>query len=656
MAQQPLKAVILTALRVEYKAVRAFLDNFQEDTHPISGTVYERGEFIANGKAWEVGIVEIGPGNVDAGIETNRAIEYFNPQVVLFVGIAGGIKDAGIGDVVAATKIYGYESGKAEAKEFKTRVGVAESSYALVQRARAESRKPDWLNRLSDKPDPEPEVWVQPIAAGEKVVASMKSSTYKLLEGNFSDAVAVEMEGYGFSRAVYASTNAASMVIRGISDLIDGKNDSAKYGPEIERHKKASAHASAFAFQILSKFDPNQGITGAGPAPPKVEARFWGELFACFQTTDLAFLKLALEDVLVAENRDYPLGEIETLAALKVALEKLDNQDLAVHWVKHLIQKATQMPDEAVNFTVTPALQAWNDAHKFPETEPEVELEVNPSLGYLLVTLEPVVPSGQVDEGGDADNVRLMAELHVPGKAPRTDFLPRDTQCSIDSVCDFLSEVVPLAGEVRAVEIFLAWQHLGQPVHDWKIRSSSRRSKSRRNQKELWRIPCNTIVRSLDRLQDEKWSEEWLKGLGDRWQQLQALEALLSEHTCCRECLTEDLFEGALDKKLVFKFLVTLPEDREDLADLLYAVVESKVPIWLWAYQEPSSATGFSARVDALLNEPENLREAAVLAQSILDQRQDLLELGLLFDCHTRIPCLPTLAVNEAGRLRQPAA
>ena len=73
MAQETLKAVILTALRVEYQAVRAFLSNCEEDIHPFDGTVYERGEFVANDKTWEIGIVEIGPGNVDAGIETNRA-------------------------------------------------------------------------------------------------------------------------------------------------------------------------------------------------------------------------------------------------------------------------------------------------------------------------------------------------------------------------------------------------------------------------------------------------------------------------------------------------------------------------------------------------------------------------------------------------------
>ncbi len=74
------KAVILTALPVEYKAVRTHLTDLQEETHP-QGTVYEIGRFSSIIRSWEVGIVEIGEGNPAAALEAERAIQYFKPDV-----------------------------------------------------------------------------------------------------------------------------------------------------------------------------------------------------------------------------------------------------------------------------------------------------------------------------------------------------------------------------------------------------------------------------------------------------------------------------------------------------------------------------------------------------------------------------------------------
>src|SRR5260370_34934024 len=104
-------AVILTSLPVEYRAVRSYLRGLKEEVY--KGTVYERGIFLAEACRWEVGIVQVGAGNAPTAAEAERAIAYFKPRVVLFVGVAGGLKDVCIGDVVAATKVYGYESGKA---------------------------------------------------------------------------------------------------------------------------------------------------------------------------------------------------------------------------------------------------------------------------------------------------------------------------------------------------------------------------------------------------------------------------------------------------------------------------------------------------------------------------------------------------------------
>lgn len=240
-------AVILTALPVEYMAVRTHLADLQEEMHP-QGTIYERGKFVTNGKSWEVGIVEVGAGNAGAGVEAERAIAYFNPSIILLVGVAGGIKDVAIGDVVAATKVYGYESGKAKQK-FQPRPDLGISTYSLIQRARAESKKSDWLQRLTSAPDSNPRVFVAPIAAGEKVIASSKSNVFKFIQLNYGDAVAVEMEGRGLLQAAHANHQVSALVVRGISDLIDGKSEADAGGSQ----EMAARNASAFAFEILAK-------------------------------------------------------------------------------------------------------------------------------------------------------------------------------------------------------------------------------------------------------------------------------------------------------------------------------------------------------------------------------------------------------------------
>ena len=252
-------AVVITSLPIEYLAVRAHLTDVQEVLHP-KGMVYERGKFSAYGRHWEVGIVEVSAGNAPAALEAERVIAYFNPDVILFVGIVGGIKDVKLGDVVvgdviAVTKVYGYESDKVE-QTFKPRPYVGLSSFRMVARATVEARKKDWLQRLkSPVPNLSPSVFVAPIAAGEKVVANKEPDLFKFLQNNYDDAVAVEMEERGgILKAAYANQQVSALVIRGISDLIEGKGKA----DEISSQEIAAINASAFAFEVLAKLNLNQ--------------------------------------------------------------------------------------------------------------------------------------------------------------------------------------------------------------------------------------------------------------------------------------------------------------------------------------------------------------------------------------------------------------
>jgi nucleoside phosphorylase len=240
------KVTILTALPVEYNEVRKHLAELSEIVN--KGTVYEAGSFMSATGTWKILLAQIGAGNNTAAFEAERAIEFWNPRICLFVGVAGAIKDAAVADVVAATKIYGYSAGKAN-ECFLPRPDVGNSSYSLVQRARAVGRQTRWAERIVEPNDqyPDPKVFVGPIAAGEQVVASTDSEVYSFLKSNYGDSLAVEMEGRGFLSATHANPEVESIVIRGISDEINNKSD---HDDDL-RQIVASKHAAAFAMEIL---------------------------------------------------------------------------------------------------------------------------------------------------------------------------------------------------------------------------------------------------------------------------------------------------------------------------------------------------------------------------------------------------------------------
>lgn len=257
---EPQRVVVVTALDFETRAVLRHLGDDWCEEILRSGTVCYRGAF----EGWDVVVVEAGAGNLRAATTALEAITHYEPDLALFVGIAGGVKDVGLADVVIASKVYNYEFGRDTPDGFLARPELNQVAHELEQRARAMTKRNEWRNRLNNDIDyaTRPNLFVGPIAAGEKVVAGSGTRTAELIKKHFNDTLAVEMEGSGFFQAAHINRVVAT-VIRGMSDLLDNKAKTDGQGLQA----KAADAASAVAFEMLSK------LNARPPLPPEPALR-----------------------------------------------------------------------------------------------------------------------------------------------------------------------------------------------------------------------------------------------------------------------------------------------------------------------------------------------------------------------------------------------
>jgi nucleoside phosphorylase len=242
------RVVILTAFIGSYLALRKHLSGVEEVVHS-TGTIYEVGTFGGASGGWSVALSQTPFGNADTVVQTARAISHFNPDVVMFVGLAEGVKGVTAGDVVAASKVYEYEPEGEEAahrEESLVHVDVGMSSHRLVQRAMAVARSGAWAARVGGKgATGGANAAVGPVAASERLTRR-SDALAPFVPESLPDVVAIEAESLGFMRAA-EQANAERLVVLGISHVLgEGAQDRS------DAHQgRATQHAAAFAFEVL---------------------------------------------------------------------------------------------------------------------------------------------------------------------------------------------------------------------------------------------------------------------------------------------------------------------------------------------------------------------------------------------------------------------
>jgi 8-oxo-dGTP diphosphatase len=236
--------VILTAMNLEYSAVRARLSGITAHTHPM-GTRFEVGHL----SGCRVALALAGKGNQSAAVLAERAAAEFSPAAVIFVGVAGALQPhLGLGDVVVATHVYAYHGATSEGGGITARPRTWELSHRVHQIAAHLERTGDWARELPGS-SPPPRVHFGPVAAGEIAHYSAVSDERQWLREHYSDAVAVEMEAAGVAQAGHLNDALPTIMVRGVSDYADGSKsatDDAGWQP------RAAANAAAFATDLAA--------------------------------------------------------------------------------------------------------------------------------------------------------------------------------------------------------------------------------------------------------------------------------------------------------------------------------------------------------------------------------------------------------------------
>jgi adenosylhomocysteine nucleosidase len=207
--------VILTALDVEYMAVRARLA--VNDTHEHdAGTLYDLGETPGG---THVALAVIGAGTTTAAALAERAVAEFSPRAVLFVGIAGALSGwLNIGDVVVAEKVYAHQGALLSGTEELARPRAYEGSHRLLQLAQRVGVRPRLLPNGA-------KVLRCPITSGDVLLNSAEAPLRKQLHRTYNDAVAIEMESAGYAQAIQLNHSVEFLTVRGISDHADGTKE-----------------------------------------------------------------------------------------------------------------------------------------------------------------------------------------------------------------------------------------------------------------------------------------------------------------------------------------------------------------------------------------------------------------------------------------------
>ncbi|GIE86232.1 5'-methylthioadenosine/S-adenosylhomocysteine nucleosidase family protein [Actinoplanes regularis] len=242
---------VLTVLEQETRAVVAALQGlsgYRTVLLPSGATAYEAELTTPDGRVLRIAAMQIlSPGLTAAALDHRTLVERYSPEVILLVGIAGGVSDRlRIGDVVIADEIISYDARK-ETPDGTRRRGRAQTVAAPLGRRLNTFRTAAGSDFTG--PDGVPfRLHVGPIGSGNAVVADAQSEIRTWLHTFHDKVLAVETEAAGVAEAFHDQRGPYGwLTIRGISDLADTRK------PRDDAfHDLASRHAATVMIELAA--------------------------------------------------------------------------------------------------------------------------------------------------------------------------------------------------------------------------------------------------------------------------------------------------------------------------------------------------------------------------------------------------------------------
>jgi len=239
---------IITAIDPERLAVCQAFQIMDEDRVFKGSRVYwrKRLDDIRNGGFYEIVITQSPDmANVDAALLASDTIHHWHPEAMLMVGIAGAATpEQALGDIVVANTVHYYERAKITPDGSKPEPYQYPVDQTLWSRIIA---LPEWNANIPmlrpDGAETRPRIHRGVIASGEQVIAD--AVIRDEIAAAHRKIVALEMEGYGVSKAAWQSfERVRHLVIRSICDFADSSKNS-------EWHPYAAAVAAGYTKHFL---------------------------------------------------------------------------------------------------------------------------------------------------------------------------------------------------------------------------------------------------------------------------------------------------------------------------------------------------------------------------------------------------------------------